>query len=103
MDAGICSESRKQVEEAELKMLRFCLGATRTDKMRNKQLGRLETQSETRLRWFGRVQRRNRGDGEGDTRKEDLEIVSVREDDVDDVDDEGETCRQTRLWSCGSI
>ncbi|KAK3525731.1 hypothetical protein QTP70_006747 [Hemibagrus guttatus] len=54
-----------ELEVAELKMLRFSLGVTRLDRIRNEYIrgtahvGRLgEKVRETRLRWFGHVQRR---------------------------------------------
>ncbi|KAK3565151.1 hypothetical protein QTP86_000368 [Hemibagrus guttatus] len=54
-----------ELEVAELKMLRFSLGVTRLDRIRNKYIrgtahvGRLgDKVRETRLRWFGHVQRR---------------------------------------------
>ena len=57
-----------ELEVAELKMLRFSLGVTRMDRIRNKvirgttQTGRLgEKSREARLRWFGHVQRRDSG------------------------------------------
>ncbi|KAK3541125.1 hypothetical protein QTP86_015736 [Hemibagrus guttatus] len=54
-----------ELEVAELKMLRFSLGVTRLDRIRNEYIrgtahvGRLRDKvRETRLRWFGHVQRR---------------------------------------------
>ncbi|KAK3535533.1 hypothetical protein QTP70_016803, partial [Hemibagrus guttatus] len=54
-----------ELEESELKMLRFSLGVTRLDRIRNEYIrgtahvGRLgDKVRETRLRWFGHVQRR---------------------------------------------
>ncbi|KAK3570237.1 hypothetical protein QTP86_017142, partial [Hemibagrus guttatus] len=54
-----------ELEVAELKMLRFSLGVTRLDRIRNKfirgtaHVGRLgDKVREARLRWFGHVQRR---------------------------------------------
>ncbi|KAK3568084.1 hypothetical protein QTP86_030306 [Hemibagrus guttatus] len=54
-----------ELEVAELKMLRFSLGVTRLDRIRNKYIrgtahvGHLgDKVRETRLRWFGHVQRR---------------------------------------------
>ncbi|KAK3525918.1 hypothetical protein QTP70_010973 [Hemibagrus guttatus] len=54
-----------ELEVAELKMLRFSLGVTRLDRIRNEYMrgtahvGRLgDKVRETRLRWFGHVQRR---------------------------------------------
>ena len=38
-------------QEAESNMLRFSLGATRTDRRRNEQVGHLETQSEVEMVW----------------------------------------------------
>ncbi|KAK3532867.1 hypothetical protein QTP70_001139 [Hemibagrus guttatus] len=56
-----------ELEVAELKMLRFSLGVTRLDRIRNEyvrgtaHVGRLgDKVRETRLRWFGHVQRRER-------------------------------------------
>ncbi|MCJ8742856.1 hypothetical protein PDJAM_G00086950 [Pangasius djambal] len=56
-----------ELEVAELKMLRFSLGLTRLDRIRNEYIrgtahvGRLgDKVREARLRWFGHVQRRER-------------------------------------------
>ncbi|KAK3539675.1 hypothetical protein QTP70_011114 [Hemibagrus guttatus] len=55
-----------ELEVAELKMLRFSLGVTRLDRIRNEYIrgtahvGRLgDKVREARLRWFGHVQRRD--------------------------------------------
>ena len=54
--------------EVEIKMLRFSLGVTRMDGIRNENIRGtedvrcLERKSETRLRWFGHEQRRNSED-----------------------------------------
>ena len=68
------------MEVAELKMLRFSLGVTRMDQIRNEyirgtaQVGRFgEKTREARLRWYGHVWRKDdgyiycqeRGNGEG--------------------------------------
>ena len=57
-----------ELEVAELKMLRFALGVTRMDKIRNDyirgtaQVGRFgEKTQEARLRWYGHVRRKNDG------------------------------------------
>ncbi|KAK3572622.1 hypothetical protein QTP86_001121 [Hemibagrus guttatus] len=59
-----------ELEVAELKMLRFSLGVTRLDRIRNEYIrgtahvGRLgDKVREARLRWFGHVQRRERKNG----------------------------------------
>ncbi|KAK3532820.1 hypothetical protein QTP86_032105 [Hemibagrus guttatus] len=59
-----------ELEVAELKMLRFSLGVTRLDRIRNEYIrgtahvGRLgDKVREARLRWFGHVQRRERVPG----------------------------------------
>ena len=56
------------MEVAELKMLRFSLGVTRMDEIRNEyirgsaQVGRFgEKTRETRLRWYGHVRRKDDG------------------------------------------
>ena len=76
------SVTKKQVEEmevAEMKMLRFAMGVTRKDKIRNKRIRstvkveRLGMKMrEGRLRWYGYVMRicRKKDDGNGVTRKE---------------------------------
>lgn len=58
----------KELEVAELKMLRFSLGVTRMDRIRNEhirgtaQVGQfVDKVREARLRWFGRMQRRDAG------------------------------------------
>ncbi|KAL7870356.1 hypothetical protein SRHO_G00078530 [Serrasalmus rhombeus] len=57
-----------ELEVAEMKMLRFSLGVTRLDKIRNEQIRRTvkmeqfgDKAREARLRWFGHVLRRNSG------------------------------------------
>ena len=79
--------TKKQVEEmevAEMKMLRFTMGVTRKDKIRNEHIRstvkveRLGMKMrEGRLRWYGHVMRRDqeyvcrkKDDGNGVTRKE---------------------------------
>ncbi|KAK3547424.1 hypothetical protein QTP86_020881 [Hemibagrus guttatus] len=65
-----------ELEIAELKMLRFSLGVTRLDRIRNEYIrgtahvGRLgDKVREARLRWFGHVQRRERKEySKGDSR-----------------------------------
>ena len=59
---------RQEMEVAELKMLRFSLGVTRMDKIRNEyirgtaQVGRFgEKTREARLRWYGHVLRKDDG------------------------------------------
>ncbi|KAK3525592.1 hypothetical protein QTP70_000436 [Hemibagrus guttatus] len=68
-----------ELEVAELKMLRFSLGVTRLDRIRNEYIrgtahvGRLgDKVREARLRWFGHVQRREK------TRKPDINEESRR-------------------------
>ena len=61
--------TKKQVEEmevAEMKMLRFAVGVTRKDKIRNKYIrGTVKVEwlgmkmREGRLRWYGPIMRRN--------------------------------------------
>ncbi|KAK3574186.1 hypothetical protein QTP86_004411 [Hemibagrus guttatus] len=67
---GECGKEVKKrvLEVAELKMLRFSLGVTRLDRIRNEYIrgtahvGRLgDKVREARLRWFGHVQRREKG------------------------------------------
>ncbi|KAK3524918.1 hypothetical protein QTP86_011509 [Hemibagrus guttatus] len=64
---GLETVSESELEVAELKMLRFSLGVTRLDRIRNEYIrgtahvGRLgDKVREARLRWFGHVQRRER-------------------------------------------
>ncbi|KAK3563929.1 hypothetical protein QTP86_006209 [Hemibagrus guttatus] len=63
-----------ELEVAELKMLRFSLGVTRLDRIRNEYIrgtahvGRLgDKVREARLRWFGHVQRRESLDSDNPT------------------------------------
>ena len=57
---------RKQVEEMELtkmKMLRFAMGVTRKDKIRNEYIRgtvRNKNERESRLRWYGNLMRRDK-------------------------------------------
>ena len=62
---ALTKRQEAELEVAEMKMLRFSLGVTRLDKIENKfirgsahvrQLG--NKLRESRLRWFGHVQRR---------------------------------------------
>ena len=63
--------TKKQVEEmevAEIKMLRFAMGVTRKDKIRNEYIrGTVKVERlgmktrEGRLRWYGHVMRRDQG------------------------------------------
>ena len=63
---ALTKRQEAELEMAELKMLRFSLGATRIDKIRNEyirataQVGRFgEKVREARLRWFGHVLRKD--------------------------------------------
>ena len=58
-------KQERQMEVAEMKMLRFSLGVTRKDRLRNESVrGKLKVEEfggilrETRLRWWGHLQRR---------------------------------------------
>ncbi|KAI5619610.1 hypothetical protein C0J50_21007 [Silurus asotus] len=90
-----------ELEVAELKMLRFTLGVTRMDRIRNKfirgtaHVGRFgDKVMEARLRWFGHVQRRMEPPGRRkrgrprrrfmDVVREDMQVVGVKEADVED-------------------
>ena len=66
--SGNDKRQETEVEVAELKMLRFSLGVTRMEKIRNEhvrgtaQVGHVSDKvREERLRWFGHVQRRDMG------------------------------------------
>ncbi|KAK3532300.1 hypothetical protein QTP86_016064, partial [Hemibagrus guttatus] len=72
-----------ELEVAELKMLRFSLGVTRLDRIRNEYIrgtahvGRLgDKVREARLRWFGHVQRRETEDTCGGTLRGSSGIIS---------------------------
>ena len=65
---ALTKRQEAELEVAELKMLRFSLGVTRMDRIRNEnirgtaQVGKLgDKVREIRLRWFGHVQRRDSG------------------------------------------
>ncbi|MCJ8736382.1 hypothetical protein PDJAM_G00257730 [Pangasius djambal] len=65
--ASLRKRQESEQEVAELKMLRFSLGVSRLDRIRNEYIratahvGRLgDKVREARLRWFGHVQRRER-------------------------------------------
>ncbi|KAK3566156.1 hypothetical protein QTP86_028452, partial [Hemibagrus guttatus] len=65
---SLMKRQESELEVAELKMLRFSLGVTRLDRIRNEYIrgtahvGRLgDKVREARLRWFGHVQRRDIG------------------------------------------
>ncbi|KAK3522906.1 hypothetical protein QTP86_007326 [Hemibagrus guttatus] len=67
---SLSKRQESELEVAELKMLRFSLGVTRLDRIRNEYIrgtahvGRLgDKVREARLRWFGHVQRRERKGG----------------------------------------
>ena len=61
----VTKRNEKQMEVAEMKILRFSLGITRLDKVKNSEvkerlkMGELSKKiSESRLRWYGHVHRR---------------------------------------------
>ena len=63
---AVTKKQVKEMEVAEMKMLRFAMGMTRKDKIRNEyirgtvKVERLEMKTrEGRLRWYGHVMRRN--------------------------------------------
>ena len=65
---ALTKRQEAEMEVAELKMLRFSLGVTRTDKIRNEyirviaQVGRFgEKTQEARLRWYGLLRRKDDG------------------------------------------
>ncbi|KAK3567214.1 hypothetical protein QTP86_013468 [Hemibagrus guttatus] len=92
-----------ELEVAELKMLRFSLGVTRLDRIRNEYIrgtahvGRLgDKVREARLRWFGHVQRReSMMDGE---KEKERERGEEKESDETEEDAEGAAL----LWQEGS-
>ena len=109
---ALAKRQEAEMEVAELKMLRFSLGVTRMEKIRNEyirgtaQVGRFgEKAREARLRWYGHVLRKddgyigkrmlrmelpgNRKRGRPKRRfmdvvKEDMAEVEVKEEDADD-------------------
>ena len=65
---ALTKRQEAEMEVAELKMLRFSLGVTRMDKIRNEyirgtaQVGKFgEKTREARLRWYGHLQRKDDG------------------------------------------
>ncbi|KAK3549019.1 hypothetical protein QTP70_025091, partial [Hemibagrus guttatus] len=73
-----------ELEVAELKMLRFSLGVTRLDRIRNEYIrgtahvGRLgDKVREARLRWFGHVQRRDMPSSVQDVSYENISSTSI--------------------------
>ena len=65
---GLEKRQEAEMEVAELKMLRFSLGVTRMDKIRNEyirgtaQVGKFgEKTREARLRWYGHLRRKGEG------------------------------------------
>ncbi|XP_016321114.1 uncharacterized protein LOC107672441 isoform X3 [Sinocyclocheilus anshuiensis] len=114
----------EELEVAELKMLRFSLGVTRMDRIRNEYIrGTAHVRCfgdkvrEARLRWFGHVQRREseyigkrmlrlelpgrrpRGRPKRrfmDVVKEDMKVVGLREEDA-----EGDRARWRQMIRCG--
>ena len=119
----LTKRQEKELEVAELKMLRFSLGVSRLDRIRNDyirgtaKVGKFEDRvREARLQWFGHVQRRDdeyvgrkvmgmalpgrrrRGRPKRrfmDAVKEDMSMVGVVEDDAQD------RARWKRLTRCG--
>ncbi|KAK3506251.1 hypothetical protein QTP70_033602, partial [Hemibagrus guttatus] len=119
-----------ELEVAELKMLRFSLGVTRLDRIRNEYIrgtahvGRLgDKVREARLRWFGHVQRREseyigrrmldmklpgrRQRGRPKRRymdgiNEDMKLVGARVEDAEDRDRWREMIRCAKLARTGS-
>ena len=108
--AALTKKQEAELEVAELKMLRFLLGVTRMDKIKNEYIwGTVHVKCfgdktrEARLRWFGHVKKREeeyigrkvlamelpgkRGGGRPmrrfmDAVREDMEVVKIREKDV---------------------
>ena len=119
----LTKRQEKELEVAELKMLRFSLGVSRVDRIKNDHIrgtakvGKFGDRArEARLRWFGHVQRRNdeyvgrkvlemalpgrrrRGRPKRrfmDAVREDMSMVGVVEDDAQD------RARWKRLIRCG--
>ncbi|KAI5085143.1 hypothetical protein C0J45_23845, partial [Silurus meridionalis] len=109
---ALSKRQEAELEVAELKMLRFSLGLTRMDRFRNEFIRRTahvgcfgDKVREVRLRWFGHVQRRDmsyigrrmlRMEPPGrrkrrrprrrfmDVVREDMQVVGVKEADVED-------------------
>ncbi|KAF7706915.1 hypothetical protein C0J45_4443, partial [Silurus meridionalis] len=109
---ALIKRQEAELEVAELKMLRFSLGLMRMDKIRNEFIRGTahvgcfgDKMREARLRWFGRVQRRDMGyigrrmlrmEPPGrrkrgrprrrfiDVVREDMQVVGVKEADVED-------------------
>ena len=120
---ALTSRQEAELEVAEMKMLRFSLGVTRMDKIKNEyirgsahveQLG--QKVREARLRWYGHVRRREVGyigrrmlemELPGKRRKgrpkrrymdavrEDMRVVGVTEEDAED------RTRWKRMIRCG--
>ncbi|KAK3552900.1 hypothetical protein QTP86_028010 [Hemibagrus guttatus] len=82
-----------ELEVAELKMLRFSLGVTRLDRIRNEYIrgtahvGRLgDKVREARLRWFGHVQRREAPSGFSQKEKKPTESITMQKNNIlDDI------------------
>ncbi|XP_051787950.1 uncharacterized protein LOC127529167 [Erpetoichthys calabaricus] len=109
---ALTRKQETELEVAELRMLRFALGVTRMDRIRNEdirgsaQVGCLgDKVREARLRWFGHVQRRDEGYTERrvlrieqpgwrkrggpkrrfmDVAREDMQVMGVTEQDDED-------------------
>ena len=104
---AVTKKQVKEMEIAEMKMLRFAMGVTRKDKIRNEHIvERLGMKMrEDRLRWYGHVMRRDqeyvgrkmmemelpgkrkKGRPKGrflDVVKEDMEEVGAKETDIED-------------------
>ena len=104
---AVTKKQVKEMEVAEMKMLRFAMGVTRKDKIRNEHIvERLGMKMrEDRLRWYGHVMRRDqeyvgrkmmemelpgkrkKGRPQGrflDVVKEDMEEVGAKETDIED-------------------
>ena len=121
--AALTKKQEAELEVAEMRMLRFSLGVTRMDKIRNKfvrgsaHVARFGNKvREARLRWFGHVQRREE-DNIGrrmlmmeppgrrrrgrpkrrymDVIREDMRVAGVREEDAEDRP------RWRRMIRCG--
>ena len=98
---AVTKKQVKEIEVAEMKMLRFAMGVTRKDKIRNKCImGTVKVERlgmkmrEGRLRWYGHVMRRHQEYLE--TRVIEMELLGKEE--KREAKEKIFRCSEGRLW-----
>ena len=114
----LTKRQEKEMEVAEMRMLRWSLGWTREDKIRNEKIRRMTQVEqlsvkarERRLRWFGHVKRRDETyvgkrvmkmevDGKRKRGRPKLRWVDVLNADMRDLELEEDDALDRQVWAC---